>query len=98
MCQNFYSAAQIAEMEQLILNTLKWKVNVPLPSEIAKRLLHFYNKTLELDLPKVFTTVDKLVNILITEFDFSYFSPSTFGAAAVFYYLQEDSKRSDFWR
>jgi len=82
-CANAYTREEVSAMEMLILKTLKWKLQYPTPGEIARRLVHVVNAELDLNLAKIFKKIDNFIDLSISDFDMSVFTPSAIAVAAI---------------
>jgi hypothetical protein len=82
-CANAYTREEVSAMEMLILKTLKWKLQYPTPGEIARRLVHIVNGELDLNLAKIFKKIDNFIDLSISDYDLSIFSPSAIAVAAI---------------
>jgi len=62
-CQNAYTTEEVANMEMVILKTLKWKINYPTPGEIARNLLKLSEIANEEKLPLLYNRIDSVIEL-----------------------------------
>jgi len=97
-CANAYTKEEVSTMEMLILKTLKWKLQYPVPGEIARRLVQLTNSELNVNLFKLYKKLDNFVDLAISEFDSSMFSPTCIAAAAVMCSFENSLVHVEKWR
>jgi len=97
-CANAYSRDEVSAMEMLILKGLKWKLQFPTPGEISRRLVQLANQTLNVNLAKFFKKIDNFIDLAISDYDISIFSPTSIAAAAVMCAFENSLIHVDAWR
>jgi len=97
-CANAYTREEVSAMEMLILKTLKWKLQFPTPGEIARRLVQLANQALGVNLPKFFKKIDNFIDLIISDYDISLFSPTAIACAAVMCAFENSLAHVELWR
>lgn len=97
-CANAYTNEEVSAMEMLVLKTLRWKLQYPTAGEISRRLVQLANPVLGVNLANFFKKTDNFIDLVISEFDSSVYSPTVIAVATVMCSFENSLIHIGKWR